>query len=226
LVATKKARPRLAEGPLLEPEEAFQVAARPQLRIFEVEAAQPVYVPEPPVVPEWTALWLDAPAPARHPASEYEAASAIHADDLLPSLLAPQTAPFSNRVMAATVDAALVFGGFLAFTTALAFTAGHDIELPGAVPLAVACAVTLVTLHLAYHLLFFTFADATPGMRYARIGLCTFNDENPTRSAMRRRILATVIATCPLGLGLLWAFLDDDRLGWHDRISRMYQRSY
>ena len=30
----------------------------------------------------------------------------------------------------------------------------------------------------------------------------------------------------PLGLGLLWSLLDDDRLCWHDRISRMYQRSY
>jgi uncharacterized RDD family membrane protein YckC len=77
-----------------------------------------------------------------------------------------------------------------------------------------------------YQLLFFTFSEATPGMRYARIALCTFADDNPTRSAMRRRILAGVLAACPLGIGFLWAWLDDDGLGWHDRISRMYQRSY
>jgi len=35
-----------------------------------------------------------------------------------------------------------------------------------------------------------------------------------------------MLAVCPLGLGLLWVLLDDDRLGWHDRISRMYQRTY
>lgn len=63
-------------------------------------------------------------------------------------------------------------------------------------------------------------------MRYARIGLCTLDDNNPTRSAMRRRILATILAACPLGIGFLWAWFDDDGLGWHDRISRMYQRSY
>jgi len=77
-----------------------------------------------------------------------------------------------------------------------------------------------------YQFLFFTFSEATPGMRYARIGLCTFSDDNPTRAAMRRRILAVLLSACPLGLGFLWAWLDEEGLGWHDRISRMYQRSY
>ena len=63
-------------------------------------------------------------------------------------------------------------------------------------------------------------------MRCVRIALCTFNDESPTRSAKRRRILATLVAACPLGLGLIWMALDNDRLGWHDRISRMYPRAY
>jgi hypothetical protein len=43
---------------------------------------------------------------------------------------------------------------------------------------------------------------------------------------MRKRIVAILIAASPLGIGLLWIFLDDDKLGWHDRISRMYQRAY
>jgi uncharacterized RDD family membrane protein YckC len=77
-----------------------------------------------------------------------------------------------------------------------------------------------------YHLLFFTFSEATPGMRYARIGLCTLSDDNPSRSAMRRRLFAILLSACPLGIGFLWACLDEDGLGWHDRISRMYQRSY
>ena len=75
-------------------------------------------------------------------------------------------------------------------------------------------------------LLFFWFSEATPGMRCARIALCTFDDENPTRRAIRRRGLAMLLSACPLGLGFLWAALDEDRLTWHDRISRMYQRSY
>jgi len=83
-----------------------------------------------------------------------------------------------------------------------------------------------VVLTLLYQGLFFTLSDATPGMRYARIALCTFSDENPSRSAMRRRILAMLLAAIPMGIGFLWACLDDDGLGWHDRMSRMYPRGY
>lgn len=92
--------------------------------------------------------------------------------------------------------------------------------------LAAAVLVTFAIATLIYQLLFFSLNEATPGMRYARIALCTFAETNPTRRAKRRRVLATVFAACPLGLGLLWAWMDDDRLGWHDRISRMYHRSY
>ena len=84
----------------------------------------------------------------------------------------------------------------------------------------------IVLLGVLYQYVFFTFSDATPGMRYARIGLCTFSDDNPSREAMRRRIFALMLSAAPLGLGILWLFFDEDRLGWHDRISRMYQRSY
>ncbi|MBW8748048.1 MAG: RDD family protein, partial [Acidobacteria bacterium] len=69
-------------------------------------------------------------------------------------------------------------------------------------------------------------SDQTPGMRYARIGLCTFSDENPSRRQMRRRLLAMALSMAPLGLGYLWALFDEDRMGWHDRISRMYMRAY
>jgi len=77
-----------------------------------------------------------------------------------------------------------------------------------------------------YQLLFFTLNDATPGMRAARLAFCTFRETNPTRKAIRRRLISTALAACPLGLGLVWMLLDGDRLGWHDRMSRMYPRAY
>ena len=81
-------------------------------------------------------------------------------------------------------------------------------------------------LMLLYQALFLRFSEATPGMRCARIGLCTFDDNNPTRRAIRMRALAMLISTCPLGLGFVFALLDEDRLTWHDRITKMYLRSY
>ena len=87
-------------------------------------------------------------------------------------------------------------------------------------------AATLTAMFLIYQMLFFTLAESTPGMRYARIGLCTFGDSNPTRKAMRRRVWAMLMAASPLGLGVIWMALDGEGLGWHDRMTRMYPRAY
>jgi hypothetical protein len=131
--------------------------------------------------------------------------------------------------MSAAVDAIAVLAGFLAFAGAFGLAVSRF--LPDGLHMSLQTAAMsafgiIVLLGMLYQYVFFTFSDATPGMRYARIGLCSFSDDNPTREAMRRRILALVLSTAPLGLGLLWSLLDDDRMGWHDRISRMYQRSY
>jgi uncharacterized RDD family membrane protein YckC len=85
----------------------------------------------------------------------------------------------------------------------------------------------LLLFGLLYQFLFLSYAEeGTPGMRYARIALCTFDDDNPTREQMRMRIPAMLLSVLPAGLGLLWAFFDGEHLGWHDRITRTYQRKY
>ena len=217
LVAARKARPRLAEGPLRE--DALDEPA--QLRIFEVEAEHISAAPMTDAdAPEWTSILLSA-----QPEPTFPQPLDI---DTMPAL-APEAAPLSRRVMAAAVDACLVLSSVLAAGGVFTLTATHLTNEPLAVPLAVAAATALGTIAVfatLYHLLFFTYTEATPGMRYARIALCTLSDENPTRSAMRRRFFAMLLSVFPLGLGYLWAFVDEDGLGWHDRMSRMYQRAY
>jgi len=124
--------------------------------------------------------------------------------------------------------ASLPFDRHSALARLSAHTAAQIIAHTGLQPsLALASSALVLTLfYLLYHTLFFSFSESTPGMRCARIALCTFDDENPTRHAMRRRILAVLVSVCPLGLGLLWATLDEDRLSWHDRLTRTYQRTY
>jgi uncharacterized RDD family membrane protein YckC len=232
LVAARRARPRLAEGPLREDaEHTSQNPETAQLRIFEVEATQ---ISTTPIVesvePEWSSILLGALPPA----------AAVESNEpLFNPILPPQAAPLNLRLMAGIVDACLILASLLAFTAVFAITVDYlagahvAVQIPGIAAsqmtfrtAAISAAVVLGILTLLYHLLFFTLAEATPGMLYARIGLCTFSDENPTRSAMRRRLFAMVLSACPVGIGFLWACLDDDRLGWHDRISRIYQRSY
>jgi uncharacterized RDD family membrane protein YckC len=223
LIAARKARPRLAEGPLRE-----DLAPEPQLRIFEVE---PETISTEPAAanditeltsdaPGWQGLLLDTPH-LRLSRPQPQTSNTAQLEDI---------APIPRRLMAATVDACCIGAALVAFATTVSWISGPRLQAlsqSGCRPmLAGAVLVTFAIAALLYQLLFFSLNEATPGMRYARIGLCTFADDNPTRRAMRRRVLATVLAACPLGLGLLWAWMDDDRLGWHDRISRMYHRSY
>jgi hypothetical protein len=249
LVAARRARPRLAEGPLREEEDNDPTSS--QLRIFEVEPTQISSAPAiDSAAPEWTSILLDA-QPVVEPHRESTLVQAVDPDYFspvtVPLLL---TAPLELRIMAAAVDTCIVLAALLSFFTAAVLTIGAPpslnlaayIKIPAfagpsflagpiaflaqAIPVAIAATVAFLILATFYQLLFFTFSNSTPGMNYARIGLCTFSDANPTRAQMRRRALSFLLSACPLGLGLLWAWIDSDRLGWHDRLSRMYQRSY
>jgi uncharacterized RDD family membrane protein YckC len=219
LVASRKARPRLAEGPLRE-----DLTPEPQLRIFEVEPEQistePVAAEESASgAPVWQGMLLDA-APVN--AARAEGVSAAGAG--MAGLIG--IAPLSRRLMAAMVDGCCIAAALIGFATVAAYISGPLLQAISKPLLAGAVVVTFAVSALLYQLLFFSLNEATPGMRYARIGLCTFGEANPTRKAMRRRILAQMLAVGPLGLGVLWAWMDDDRLAWHDRISRTYQRMY
>jgi uncharacterized RDD family membrane protein YckC len=230
LVASRKARPRLAEGPLRE-----DGTPEPQLRIFEVEPEQVSTAPElePAVAPEWQSMVLAGtpsvePDFATYGAAQTEARQAFDVEHNISPMAAPQifAAPISRRMMAILVDAVCIatgFVGFAALTVKLCGPSLHEIPLPA---LGLAAAVALPVFTVLYQMLFFCFNEATPGMVYARLGLCTFAETNPTRREVRRRLWATAVAVSPLGLGMLWMALDPDRLGWHDRISRMYPRAY
>ena len=133
-------------------------------------------------------------------------------------------APISDRCMGALVDFGIVFGSFL--VGMLVFASCTEHPPAGKAALAVA-ALVLGGMGAFYGWLFMSYGGgSTPGMRYARIALCTFEDANPSRKELQNRIPATALALLPLGLGLIWALFDEDRLGWHDRMTRTYQRSY
>jgi uncharacterized RDD family membrane protein YckC len=228
LVAVRKARPRLAEGPLRE--EYDRAPSGSQLRIFEVE--QETISTEPdvePVLPEWSPIRLDPPSAAsshdwtRHNGENPDSAAAKNRTAASSLELPLQIASLADRLMAGIVDSALIIGGFLVFVLVFVACTVHP---PVGKPAMIGAGVALCAFAAIYLLLFFNFGTDTPGMRYAKIALCTFDDENPTRNAMRRRLAAVLLSVIPFGLGILWAFFDDDRLGWHDRISRTYQRSY
>jgi len=208
LVAPRKVRPRLAEGPLRETSQA----QHDQLKIFEVapeSVSQTVKIET--VAADWSPIRLDA-------------APALRTNKLLHSQEVPlKTAPLEHRLMAGIFDLALVAAAFAIFVLVFVACTAHP---PTGKAALLGAGLVLAGFWLLYQYLFFKFADGTPGMRYAKIALCTFEDENPTRKAMCRRVFFLLLSAAPLGLGFAWALFDPDRLGWHDRLSRIYQRSY
>jgi uncharacterized RDD family membrane protein YckC len=275
LVATRKARPRLAEGPFYNPaqEEA-------QLNIFEVDPSQMSDEPAVSVAPpEWASIELDHPRQSVHagpavaaqayahmPSSFAEAqavekeafssysfeaapykATAFETASYAPAQSAPpvQTveaprkavsnaavasapellvATVSDRLLAAVVDGALVTLAYLAAAVVVIASTAHP---PAGRTALIASACGLALFWMLYEYLFLSYAEeGTPGMRYARIALCTFEDENPTLEQMRMRIPAMLLAALPGGLGLAWAFWDKEHLGWQDRLTKTYQRKY
>jgi hypothetical protein len=239
LVAPRKARPRLAEGPLRELGDDAELNSEYQLRIFEVETEQIATAPAPPEAagfadaPEWqsleldatpvTALELDEPTPDQVAAYD-PAQSAIYTQPVKNAPL--HSARLPRRLLSAAVDGCLLCGAWIGFACLAAVAAGPSLAHLSRLLLGGVAAALLLGLYVVYHLLFFSFSDATPGMNYAHLDFCTFANENPTRAALRRRIWATLVAACPLGLGMLWMVMDYDHVGWHDRLSKMYPREY
>ncbi len=217
IIATRRVRPRIAGI-----EAGTENELSGQLSIFEVDPATVSTEAAAPGAeaaggswagPEWSGIQLDA-QPDRDAQMEAEAAAAAPKLDL---------APFGLRLMAAVVDTALI----AAFVCAdAAMVAAHMKQPPTIKAAELGGVVAMIAAGALYHWLFLTLGEATPGMRYARISLCTFDDEVPSRDQIRKRLGAMVLSLLPVGLGVGWAIFDDDRLTWHDRLSRTYQRRY
>jgi uncharacterized RDD family membrane protein YckC len=229
IVATRKVRPRLAEG--------SHAAIEGQLSIFEVDpgsismgpaAAGAVDMASAPAWTgaEWSGIELDAQpqrefleqAPVR--SSTEPARQTDQALDEAPNV---ELAPMNLRLMAAMVNGALMMSAFL---VAALVAAVNVKDLPPVREVEIGAAVALAVIAALYHALFYAFAKGTPGAKYAGIALCTFDGKNPTRAQRFSRLVGLLLSVVPVGLGVMWAVFDEDHLSWHDRLSQTYLRKY
>ena len=212
LVATRKMRPHPGQ----------ETDSEGQLSIFEVDPATistEAGMPTPEQGgaasiwnrPDWSGIKLDT-QPAEVLAS---------AREVDPVLTALPVASLGVRLMAAVVDCTLILAGFVS----VGFLVAHNVQHPPiGKPAELLGAVALALIGMLYYAGFFALPVSTPGMKYAGIGLCTFDDQRPTRAQLRRRLGAMVLSLLPVGLGLVWSIFDDDHLSWHDRFSQTYLR--
>ena len=138
----------------------------------------------------------------------------------------PAAASVGRRALAALVDGAVLGVALVVFAAIFlhlnpGLNAGRE-HLP---VLAAALVAVAVSLWVAYEFLFVIYTGSTPGLRALRLRLARF-DGSPIHRRLRRwRALASLLSAFSVGLGYLWCLFDQDRLCWHDRITRTHVRS-
>jgi uncharacterized RDD family membrane protein YckC len=228
IVATRKARPRRAEGPF-----AAQHEQDMQLSIFEVEpeaiSIDPVSADtmNPESAPtwmsaEWSGMELD-----EHPVQALRNdVQPVYFEEPVAGAVkdrAIHQASLSLRAMAAVVDGSLVLAALSAVTFEVV---SHSHNLPGMRVAEIGATIGLLLISALYLGLFNALGQGTLGMRYARIAVCTFDGEIPSRRMRFNRLAALILSVLPVGVGILWSMFDEDHLSWHDRLSGTYLRTY
>ena len=145
-------------------------------------------------------------------------AEAESADAQLP--LRP--APIQRRLLATMLDALFVglvtvFGGWIFFQLT------H--EIPPRPQLLITAALIPIISWFGYQYALLVMTGTTLGQRACKLELAGFDGFVPTMAKRRWRFLSSLLSAAALMLGYVWAFLDEDVLCWHDRISRTYLRS-
>jgi uncharacterized RDD family membrane protein YckC len=189
-------RSAAAPPPVLD-ELAEPVVARP--RILEV----PELLLPPPALGGILMEPVEEPAQERRPGFE----------------LPLQAAPMSRRLLAGAIDSLLVTTAFAVFV----YIFFRVTPIVPAVREAVGISVSLIALFwAAYQYLLLVYTGTTPGLKLARLQLSRFDGAAVPRKIRRWRVLASILSGLSLALGYAWCFLDEDRLCWHDRITRTY----
>ncbi len=131
---------------------------------------------------------------------------------------APVAMP-SHRAMAAAYDFAMIAMG-VGILIAIYYLGGVqfglaklDLSTYGVVAASVA---------LLYKLLWALGDGDTPGMAAVNLRLINFDGYRPNREERLLRLLVGIVSFAALGVGLLWCLFDEEKLTWHDHITKTF----
>jgi uncharacterized RDD family membrane protein YckC len=170
----------------------------------------------PALLPELTT----APEPAREerfPLFDY--ASSYPAAAGRANAIQRRVAPIMRRVTAGAMDVAMVSIGFGVFLVTAWFGGS---EFGGGRVFWIALAACLLLISLFYGLLWAMARRESAGMRWTRLRLIAFDGSTPGCQVRLIRFVTAWLSYCSGGLGLLWAFADEENLTLHDRISETF----
>jgi uncharacterized RDD family membrane protein YckC len=131
---------------------------------------------------------------------------------------APVASP-AHRAVAAAVDLSMVLIGIGLFLGVFCLSGGEVALNRHTVPLLLGLGAVIA---LFYRFLWCIANGDTPGMRFAGLRLVDFDGRKPDREKRGLRQIAGVLSFLSAGLGLVWAFVDEEKLAWHDHISKTF----
>ncbi len=128
-------------------------------------------------------------------------------------------APVEMRMRAAAIDLSIIAAGW-AICYVLYRVLGCQLSTDRHVlPFFVA---GLVTVPFLYKLLWAYAANDSFGMQKVGLTLVDFDGNPPSRRRRYQRMLGSIVSVLAAGMGLIWAFVDQDALTWHDHISNTF----
>ncbi len=152
---------------------------------------------------------MQAPLDLRPPAPQEK--KAVNDD-------APVARP-ATRLQAALLDAAFVAAG-MALAALAFYVAGGRFQWSGkvAAPYLGAC----LAVAMFYHLFWAVLGRESAGMRLVGLRSLTFDGQAPGWRLLTLRFVLFCLGIGAVGVGLLWALVDDEALTMHDHMSKTF----
>jgi len=156
--------------------------------------------------------------PADQPMLGFETPAAAPASKPVVRCEAP-VAGLRRRSEAVAVDFLMVLiAGAVFFGVFVGWTGRFPTGRTAALIYASAMALIL----LFYRMLSFMLADRSPATRMAGLCLLHFDGRPANRRQRLLRLAASCLSLAPLGIGFLWALVDEEHLTFHDHISETF----
>jgi len=124
-----------------------------------------------------------------------------------------------HRAIASAVDGGMIFIGFGAFLFTFHLMGGMFHLNKQTIPFFIG---VFGTLAVFYSLLWIWSGRETLGMRWTRLRLIDFDGLPAGRQERLLRVVGACLSLCAGGIGLLWALVDEEKLTWHDHISKTF----
>ena len=130
-----------------------------------------------------------------------------------------RTAPVRERLIAGVLDMAVVL-------VALGVFIGVVHSIRGDLGTGAESFRTIFSVFLGLLFFYWTFylryIGETAGMSWMRLRVVTFDGKAPSTVQKWVRTAGTILSFCAAGVGFFWALADEEKLTWHDRMSRTY----